>query len=213
MEKKYDLYDMPPKNSAFVKDMRKTIVIGSIFVVPMTIFMFIFLPIHFIFDIGMFEFTPWLLLGGLACPAGVYAIFFSAEPHDYFTKSYERKVGVVKGFYKRKISFGESYHILFEDDDVSYRASVQGPFIEGHRESRNAPYIKGAFFETGSVVEMFHGRRSRAIVWANVLGKTNLEDELMNKAVQAMQGMTAEEIEAMFLKKDKKKKRRKSRQY
>jgi len=169
MEKKYDLHDMPPKNGAFVKDMRKIIVMGSIFVVPMTMFMFIYLPIHFIFDIGMFEFTPWLLLGGLACLVGVYAIFFSAEPRDYFTKSYERKVGVVKSFHKVKVSFGESYHILFEDDNISYRASAHGPFIEGHRESRNAPYIKGAYFEVGRKVEIFYGRRSKTIVWANVL--------------------------------------------
>jgi len=209
MEKKYDLHDMPPKNGAFAKQVR----INISFFITMGIggiSLLIIWPIHNILTEGVFTFSPWWLITSLGCIGAACWGLFTGDCRDYIAKSYERKVGAVTNVNVIRGRGGrENYSIQLSNESVNYaipsRGPLQGPFMEGFREPRDGPFIKGAFFETDSIVEIFYGRRSKTLVWANVLVESNLEDRLAGEIVEAIKGMTEEEIEAAFLKGNKEK--------
>ena len=77
------------------------------------------------------------------------------------------------------------------------RTGLVDPQVAGHRETKDGPLIKGVTFVIGRKYEIFYGRRSHEIVWANTLSRSDYEQLGLPKRLSIR--MTGEEIEVGFL--------------
>jgi len=119
------------------------------------------------------------------------AVFgFNPECRDFYSRSYERKVGIVTKMYNEPGGRGVSSKFFIQLDDEDTKYWIYGTNgIRGHRESWGGPRIDDIYFHTGDKVELFYGRRSNAMIWANIL------ESAIAKIVEQM---SDEEFEAAF---------------
>jgi len=173
MKEKY----VPPHISrTFVTSVRAGL--GStIFFGALSVFALVGYPIYSIFAEGEVIVDLFIVIPGVLFLLAACGTYFGAERRDYYTKSFERKVGIVTDI-KEVNTVRRTYcHIFLNDEKTNYAVDAWGPHIKGSIDARNTTDF-WIHFRKGSKVELFYGRHSRIVVWANILSESEFEDML-----------------------------------
>jgi len=149
----------------------------AIFSGVLSLFAFAVSPIENFFTSGEVSFDPLLILFGVIFLLAACGLYFSGGQREYITKSFERKLGIITDIEQVNTARKTYCHIFLNDEKTNYAVDAWGPYIKGSIDARNTTNF-WIHFRKGSKVELFYGRRSRIVVWANILSESEFEDML-----------------------------------